>query len=228
MSIPILEPGAPLHFPDPETALRQPDGLLCAGGDLSPERLKLAYSSGIFPWFSDDDPILWWCPSVRCVLLPENFHVSRSLAKCLRRQCFKVTQDEVFEQVVSQCAAARPGANGTWITDSMREAYCLLHHHGVAHSVEVWRGDQLVGGLYGVAVGRLFCGESMFSIDSDASKIALHALSSSGQYDLVDCQMPTDHLIRLGAERLSRADFLMVLEHFTVAVYSAPPRNTLS
>jgi len=213
MTIPFLEPGAPLVFPDPRHALAQPDGLLCAGGDLSPERLKLAYRSGIFPWFSDNDPILWWSPAERCVILPERFHVSRSLAKRIRRGHYRVTHNQVFERVVTECAAARPGADGTWITDSMREAYCLLHHHGDAHSIECWRDDELVGGLYGVAVGAVFCGESMFSRAPDASKVALHTLIDAGDYQLIDCQMPTEHLFSLGAERLSRADFLEVLSH---------------
>ncbi|MEM9604408.1 MAG: leucyl/phenylalanyl-tRNA--protein transferase [Pseudomonadota bacterium] len=217
MSIPFLEPGAPLAFPDPATALAQPDGLLCAGGDLSPERLKLAYRSGIFPWFSDDDPILWWSPALRCVLLPDAFHISRSLRKRLRRAEFAVTFDQAFEDVIEHCAARRPGSNGTWITDSMRDAYCVLHHHGAAHSVECWSNDRLVGGLYGVEVGRLFCGESMFSRASDASKVALHALLECGRYDLVDCQMPTEHLMRLGAQQMGRADFLAVLKHLTQA-----------
>ncbi|MEM6986494.1 MAG: leucyl/phenylalanyl-tRNA--protein transferase [Pseudomonadota bacterium] len=215
MSIPFLDPGAPLYFPNPETALAQPDGLLCAGGDLSPERLKLAYKSGIFPWFSDEDPILWWSPSIRCVLVPDALHVSRSLAKRLRQGRYTITRNRAFERVVSACAAARPGANGTWITESMRDAYCLLHHHGAAHSVEAWRDDTLVGGLYGVAVGRLFCGESMFSVEPDASKVALHALATCSEFDLIDCQMPTKHLMRLGAERMTRADFLLVLRHVT-------------
>ncbi len=213
MSIPFLEPGAPLVFPDPNSALAEPDGLLCAGGDLSPERLKLAYRSGIFPWFSDDDPILWWSPAERCVLLPDAFHVSRSLAKRIRRGRYRLTRNHAFERVVAACAAERAGANGTWITDNMREAYCLLHHHGDAHSIECWADDELVGGLYGVAVGTVFCGESMFSTQPDASKVALHSLITSGEYHIVDCQMPTAHLLSLGAERMARADFLLTLRH---------------
>ena len=201
-------------FPPLEAALRDPDGLLAAGGDLSPERLLAAYRRGIFPWYSDGDPILWWSPDPRMVLIPEEFKVSRSLAKTLRNKAFEIRFDTKFDRVIRSCAQARPGRTGTWISDEMREAYCRLHLLGHAHSVETWIDGQLVGGLYGVAVGRVFFGESMFADVRDTSKIALAALVRQCMYRgirLIDCQMHTPHLASLGARDIARSEFSRLL-----------------
>jgi leucyl/phenylalanyl-tRNA--protein transferase len=205
-------PPAPVQFPDPRRAWAEPDGLLAAGGDLTPEWLITAYANGIFPWFDDDDgPILWWSPDPRAVLEPGAFKVSRSLRKRLRNGGFSVSADRHFEAVIDACAAPRAGAGGTWITSRMRQAYRSLHHLGFAHSLEVWQDRELVGGLYGVAVGRLFCGESMFSRERDASKVAFCTLARQldrWSFGLIDCQLPTAHLSTLGAQPLPRAAFL--------------------
>ncbi len=187
------------------------DGLLAIGGDLSSERLISAYSQGIFPWFEEGQPILWWSPDPRCVLYPDDLIVRRSLRKSIRQKNFSVSFDQVFEQVIEACAAPRDGQPGTWITDGMRDAYCRLHEQGIAHSVEVWQGEQLVGGLYGVALGNMFYGESMFSRVSDASKYALKCLCEylqQGGYELIDCQVESEHLLSLGASCISRATFI--------------------
>ena len=205
----------PVHFPPVEHALRDPDGLLAVGGDLSPAWLLAAYRRGIFPWYSDDQPILWWSPDPRMVLFPHEIRVRRSLAKRLRNGGFRTTANAAFEAVISACAGPRAGQPGTWITDAMREAYGRLHALGVAHSVEVWRGERLVGGLYGVALGPVFFGESMFSREPDASKIALVHLARAMQDDggrLIDCQMHTTHLASLGARDIARAEFIGYLE----------------
>ena len=212
--IPWLEPDE-LWFPAVEQALDEPDGLLAAGGDLSPERLQLAYRRGIFPWFDDDQPILWWSPNPRCVLLPEQLHCSRSLRKLLRKQRFEVTLDQAFEAVITACAGTRDGQPGTWITPAMQQAYCELHQLGVAHSVEVWQQEQLVGGLYGLAIGRVFFGESMFSHASNASKVGFIRLVEQLQrwgYALIDCQVDSEHLQSLGATTIPRAEFIDLLE----------------
>ena len=202
---------APLHaFPDVDNAMIQPNGLLAVGGDLSPARLLHAYQRGIFPWFSDAQPILWWAPDPRAVLLPESIKISRSLRKTLRREVFQVTFDRVFPRVIDACAAPRARQNDTWITHHMVDAYCELHDRGFAHSVECWQDGALVGGLYGVAIGKVFFGESMFSHVSDASKVALATLCRSG-YELIDCQLPSDHLKRMGAIDLPRRDFMDLL-----------------
>ena len=209
----VLRPGflaphsPPDVFPDPRFALDEPNGLLAAGGDLGPERLLYAYRRGIFPWFSEGQPILWWSPDPRAVLWPETFHVSRSLRRTQRRATFTVSTDTAFGRVVRECAAPRPGREDTWITPEMAAAYGRLHHAGYAHSVECWRGGDLVGGLYGVAIGRVFFGESMFSRAPDASKIALAHLCTLG-FGLIDCQIPNAHLARLGAVEMSRRRFL--------------------
>ncbi|WP_163558837.1 leucyl/phenylalanyl-tRNA--protein transferase [Halomonas sp. NO4] len=208
-------PPFPVRFPPVTQALRDPDGLLAAGGDLTPEWLLAAYRRGIFPWYGDDQPILWWSPDPRMVLFPEALRVSRSLAKRLRNGGFAVTFDRTFEAVIAACAAPRPGQPGTWITDEMREAYVSLHAMGFARSVEVWRGERLVGGLYGVAMGGAFFGESMFSGERDASKVALVHLANAmqaGDGRLIDCQMHTDHLARLGARDIAREAFIGYLE----------------
>ena len=203
-----------LDFPPLEQALREPSGLLAAGGDLRPERLIQAYRHGCFPWFQDGQPPLWWSPDPRTVLFPAELHVSRSLAKCMRQQPFQVTFDQAFAEVVNACAGPRRNADGTWITASMQQAYLQLHELGIAHSVEVWQADRLVGGLYGLAMGQLFFGESMFSRTTNASKIGFVTLVRQLQswgFVLIDCQMPTRHLASLGARSLSRAEFATYL-----------------
>ncbi|CAK0761402.1 leucyl/phenylalanyl-tRNA--protein transferase [Gammaproteobacteria bacterium] len=206
------DPSAP--FPDPEWAETTPNGLLAIGGDLSPERLIGAYRRGIFPWFDDDDPFLWWSPDPRWVLYPETLHLSRSLRKTLRRGGFSGTLDRCFDEVITACATVR-AHQGTWLTAAMIEAYRVLHHQGLAHSVEIWQADGLVGGLYGVALGRIFYGESMFSRVPDASKVALvHLVSrlSAWGYRLIDCQVHTAHLEALGAMPIPRRLFLAELK----------------
>lgn len=205
-----------LQFPDPATALRVPDGLLAAGGDLSRQRLLTAYRSGIFPWYGPGEPILWWSPSRRMVLLPGGLHVSRSLRKTLRKGRFTIRYDHDFAAVVRACAAPRAGQQGTWIVPEMQAAYQTLHEEGWAHSVECWQGDQLVGGVYGVQLGRMFFGESMFSRQTDASKVALVYLCARLQQvgvQLVDCQMETPHLYSMGAQPMQREAFLLRLKH---------------
>jgi leucyl/phenylalanyl-tRNA--protein transferase len=204
---------APDDFPDPSVALREPNGLLAVGGDLSPARLESAYRRGIFPWYSAGQPILWWSPDPRTVLFPEHIRISRSLAKTMRRGVFDVTLDSAFDEVVSGCAAPRPDQPDTWISDDMRAAYARLHRMGIAHSIECWHGGQLAGGLYGVSIGRVFCGESMFSRISDASKVALVTLARM-DYELIDCQLETAHLRSMGAVNISRAEFLSLLRRF--------------
>lgn len=203
-----------LSFPPLEQAMREPNGLLAAGGDLSPERLLAAYRHGCFPWYQDGQPLLWWSPDPRTVLYPGELHVSRSLRKTLRQQTFEVTFDQSFEAVIAGCAAPRSYADGTWITTPMQNAYLQLHGLGVAHSVEVWQDERLVGGLYGLAMGRLFFGESMFSRATDASKVGfvtlVERLRDCG-YELIDCQMPTEHLASFGARAISRSLFAEML-----------------
>ena len=211
--IPWIDKGAP--FPPLRSALAEPNGLLAAGGDLSPERLLEGYRHGIFPWYSAGDPILWWSPDPRMVLFPAEFKISRSLGKTLRNRRYEARFDSAFEEVIASCAAPREGEPGTWIGDAMIDAYLELHRLGHAHSVETWIDGKLAGGLYGVAMGRVFFGESMFSRLRDASKIALSALvahlKSSG-FGLIDCQMHTRHLETLGAREIPRARFSRLLE----------------
>ena len=207
--IPFLEPDEP--FPPVEFALRDPNGLLAAGADLSPERLIDAYEQGIFPWFGDDDPLLWWSPDPRMVLPVSDLRVSRSLRRVVRSGRFRVTLDVAFAEVMAACAEPRPEQEGTWITPEMTEAYTRLAALGFAHSVEAWVGDTLAGGLYGVAVGRMFFGESMFTRVTDASKVAFVHLARQLErwgMPLVDCQMSTAHLASLGAREIPRADFV--------------------
>ncbi|MBU1282970.1 MAG: leucyl/phenylalanyl-tRNA--protein transferase [Gammaproteobacteria bacterium] len=199
-----------LDFPPLNKALREPNGLLAAGGDLRPERLIQAYRHGCFPWFQDGQPILWWSPDPRTVMLPDNLHVSRSLAKVLRQGRYRVTFDQAFAEVIRACAAPRSYATETWITSPMQDAYLELHQRGIAHSVEVWRDDLLVGGLYGLAMGQLFFGESMFSRADNASKVGFVTLVEHLKdwgFVLIDCQMPTEHLLSLGAQTISRTEF---------------------
>ena len=203
--------GAPPEaFPPVSLAMRQPDGLLAMGGDLSRERLLAAYRRGIFPWYSDDQPILWWSPDPRAVLLPERLHVSRRLRRRKRQQPFQLTWDRAFQDVMRGCAAPRGDGAGTWITAEMFEAYLALHRAGDARSVECWRDGRLAGGVYGVTMGRVFFGESMFSREADASKIALAEVFRRG-YLLIDCQVPNPHLERLGACLLPRPRFLSLV-----------------
>jgi len=209
LMIPWLELRDP--FPPVEQALAEPNGLLAAGDDLSMPRLLDAYRRGIFPWFNEEDPVLWWSPDPRMVLFTDRVHVSRSLRKRLRSGALRVTCDTAFGQVMSGCAAPRAGQDGTWITRGMVYAYEQLAAHGHAHSVEVWEGESLVGGLYGVGIGRMFFGESMFTRRSDASKVALVTLARQlGRwgFPLIDCQTSTAHLASLGACELTRAEFL--------------------
>jgi leucyl/phenylalanyl-tRNA--protein transferase len=208
-----LDP-ASISFPPTATALHEPNGLLAVGGDLSPGRLIHAYQQGIFPWFSDNDPILWWSPNPRAVFFPDKIHVSRSLAKANRKHNWQISINRCFVDVVRACADQRSNNEGTWITEEMIEAYCKLHKLGHAHSVEVWFDNELAGGLYGISVGRAFCGESMFHYKTDASKIALvrfaqHFNNCGGQ--LIDCQVGNPHLFSLGAVNLHRERFLMKL-----------------
>ena len=201
-------------FPPVEQALRSPNGLLAAGGDLTPERLLNAYRHGIFPWFNADDPILWWSPDPRMVLFPEEFRVSRSLHKTLRNKIYEIRTDTAFEQVMRACAEPRKG-QGTWITVEMIAAYTELHRMGCAHSVETWLDGKLVGGLYGISIGRMFYGESMFSRTTDASKAALAHLVAQLQrwnFGMIDCQMNTPHLASLGARELPRTEFIQHLQ----------------
>lgn len=203
-------------FPPLESALPEPNGLLAAGGDLSPQRILAAYRRGIFPWFSAGDPILWWSPDPRMVLYPAEIKVSRSLRKTLRREDYEIRVDTSFRTVMEACAQPRDGQPGTWIVQAMIDAYCALAALGYAHSVETWRDGELIGGLYGVSIGRAFFGESMFSRASDASKIALVHLARQlerWQFGPIDCQMRTSHLESLGARQISRASFSQGLEH---------------
>jgi len=211
----------PLEFPPVERALAEPDGLLAAGGDLSTARLLTAYRLGIFPWYSRGQPILWWSPDPRAVLIPTELKVSRSLAKSVRNAGFDVRFDSAFGDVIDACGDSELRAEGTWIVREMRAAYCRLHEEGFAHSIEVWRDGELAGGLYGVALGRIFYGESMFTRVRDASKVALKYLCDElirRNFVLIDCQMVTSHLLSLGAKAIPRADFSALL-----AVHAQPP-----
>jgi len=206
-------------FPDVTLALREPDGLLAIGGDLSIERLLNAYRRGIFPWYSGDQPILWWSPDPRSVLVPEKLRISRSLRKTLKKNALRISMNEDFASVIYQCAQPREYEAGTWITHEMMQAYIRLHEAGHAHSIECWQDEQLVGGLYGVALGKIFFGESMFSRLSDASKIAFVYLARQLQvwgFGLIDCQIQSPHLDSFGAEDVPRTVFAHSLEHYIV------------
>jgi leucyl/phenylalanyl-tRNA--protein transferase len=213
MQLAVLDPINP-DFPDPNTALDDPDGLLAVGGNLQPDTLLSAYYNGIFPWYNEDDPILWWSPSTRCVIDPLDLHISKSLQKFLRQQRFTFSFDQAFEQVINACAQ-RDSETDTWINSDMISAYIALNKLGVAHSVEVWQGSRLVGGAYGVAIGAVFCGESMFSKESNASKVALVHLTqylSGLGFQLIDCQLVSSHLLTMGAKSLKRPKFLQILQ----------------
>ena len=212
--MPIYRLPDELIFPLPEQS--EGDGLLAIGGDLSLPRLLLAYKQGIFPWYSEGTPILWWSPDPRLVLIPKNLSVSRSLKKELRKRRFTVTIDQAFPDVILGCAEdKRKDRGGTWIVEEMIDAYCNLHHAGFAHSVESWNNGQLVGGLYGVSLGRVFFGESMFHREKNASKVAfvhLVRLLHTWNFELIDCQVKTEHLMRFGAHEMSRSEFLTLLK----------------
>jgi leucyl/phenylalanyl-tRNA--protein transferase len=209
----IFELGEHIFFPPPEYS--EPDGLLAVGGDLNIDRLILAYSQGIFPWFNPEDPILWWSPDPRPVVVPGKMRVTKNLARLIRRKKFTVTFDREFETVINRCADTfRPGQPGTWLTPQMKEAYINLHNHGYCHSVEVWLDGKLAGGLYGVALGKAFFGESMFHAVTDASKVAFYHLSeylAAKGFHLIDGQVSTPHLLSLGAVEIPRDKFLIML-----------------
>lgn len=212
--MPVFGLGEQLVFPPVQ--LSNPDGILAVGGDLQPERLLLAYGSGIFPWYDEEDPIIWWAPDPRFVLFPEDLRVSKSMRQVLRREIFRISFDEDFASVIRHCQKTpRPGQRGTWITDDMQQAYIQLHEQGFAHSVEVWQAEKLVGGLYGVSLGNSFFGESMFAHVSNASKAGfitlVRRLAEKG-FELIDCQVYTSHLESLGAQDIPRAEFMARLE----------------
>jgi leucyl/phenylalanyl-tRNA--protein transferase len=214
-----IEHGNPdYNFPDVSLSLTDPDGLLAIGGDLCQARLLSAYQSGIFPWYSEGQPILWWSPDPRFVLLPQHLKISRSLRKTIRKQKFSISINQAFDSVIQACSRTpRPGQNGTWITDEMYHAYVELHQAGYAHSVEAWHNQQLVGGLYGVAIGHVFFGESMFSHETDASKVAFVCFVKYLQklgFQLIDCQIYTNHLQSLGAQSISRLKFMQLLHMY--------------
>ncbi|MGQ0428893.1 MAG: leucyl/phenylalanyl-tRNA--protein transferase [Gammaproteobacteria bacterium] len=200
----------PEALPPTSRALAEPNGLLAVGGALTPEWLIHAYCQGVFPWFSAEQPILWWAPDPRAVLLPAEFRASRSLRRSIRKRGYETRIDTAFESVIAACAGPRRGNAGTWITREMHAAYVDLHRRGLAHSIETWRARQLVGGLYGIAIGRVFFGESMFTRETDASKVALARLvaeCAARRVPLIDCQMPSPHLASLGSRNLPRAQF---------------------
>ncbi len=222
----------PDAFPHPSHALKDPDGLLAIGGDLSSERLLAAYRRGIFPWYNDGQPILWWSPDPRAVIFPHEMHISRSLRRRLRRNEYSVSVDQAFAAVIADCAAIRADA-GTWITPEMHAAYLELHEMGYAHSIETWRGNQLVGGIYGLCLGQSFFGESMFSRASDGSKVAMAKLmhfAREQRIELIDCQLASQHLATLGSRLLSREQFLERLDRFCSLpgpkFWSQPPHGT--
>jgi leucyl/phenylalanyl-tRNA--protein transferase len=209
-------------FPAVANALEEPNGLLAVGGCLSPQRLLNAYRRGIFPWFSQGEPILWWSPNPRLVLFPDRLHISHSLRKALKKQAFRFSFDRCFGPVMDACAGQRSYAEGTWISPAIKQAFCQLHEMGFAHSFETWQGEELVGGLYGLAIGQVFFGESMFHHQSNASKAALsYAVGclKVWNYQLIDCQVHTAHLSSLGAEQIPRNDFIHLLNEFC----NAPP-----
>lgn len=221
MQLTVLDPFRPNQpFPPLYKALDEPNGLLALGGCLSTERLLNAYRNGIFPWYNPGEPLLWWSPDPRLVLFPDCVNISRSLAKTLRKGLFTVTFDRAFDQVMACCAEPRQASSGTWITDEMMQAYQDLHHQGLAHSVETWFEGELAGGLYGVAIGQVFFGESMFHKRTDASKVAFVTLArqlKQWNYRLVDCQVHTQHLLSLGAEEIARTDFSALLKRYCPA-----------
>ncbi|MCG8566060.1 MAG: leucyl/phenylalanyl-tRNA--protein transferase [Desulfobacterales bacterium] len=228
--MPLFRLSSQIDFPP--AWLARTDGLLCIGGDLTPQRLVLAYKNGIFPWFSENEPILWWSPDPRLILLPQEIKISKSLRKTMRKDHFSVTFNRAFEKVITACAQPRQEEdNGTWLVDEMIEAYIALHHMGVAHSVESWVDGELVGGLYGLCIGRSFFGESMFSRCADASKVALVKLArhlEAHDFDMIDCQVSSPHLLRMGAKEIPRQSFLEILNRsinrkMIPDLWSSPP-----
>jgi leucyl/phenylalanyl-tRNA---protein transferase len=218
MQLTLLDPTQPRQpFPPLHKALKEPNGLLAFGGCLSPQRIINAYRHGIFPWYNPGEPILWWSPDPRLVLFPDKLNISRSLSKTLRKQPFQIRYDSAFYRVVKACAEPRSEESGTWITDDMLQAYLTLHHLGVAHSFEAWQDGQLVGGLYGIAIGQVFFGESMFHRKTDASKVVFaHLIQqlTAWDYQLIDCQVSSEHLLSLGAEDIPRSRFTELLTKF--------------
>ncbi len=214
----LLNPDrADQDFPSTSKALEEPNGLLAAGGCLSTQRIINAYQQGIFPWYSAEDPILWWSPNPRLIIFPDKLHISKSLKKTQRKQTFQLSFDNAFADVIQACAMPRDQESGTWLVPEMQEAYIRLHAEGHAHSIEAWYQGELVGGLYGIAIGRVFFGESMFHTKTDASKIAFAALAqrlTEWGYQLIDCQVHTDHLASLGAKEIPRANFGVLLRRF--------------
>lgn len=214
--MPVFQLGKEILFPP--TELAEPDGLLAVGGDLSPERLLDAYRLGIFPWYNEGDPILWWAPAPRLVLFPDEFHLPRRLGRDIRRNTFTLKADTAFRLVIEQCAGTRTArGEGTWVTGDMIEAYCRLHEQGFAHCIECWQDTDLVGGLYGVVLGRVFFGESMFASVSNTSKLALYALvrhALQTGLQMIDCQMKTNHLARFGAREITGSEFQKLLQQF--------------
>lgn len=217
--MPVFKLPKDIVFPLPDFA--EPSGLLAVGGDLSIPRLLAAYKAGIFPWYSEDEPILWWAPSPRLVLFPDEFHLSRRLARTLKKKYFSITANSAFEQVIKKCASVRrQTVEGTWIVPNMQKAYCRLHELGFARSIECWQDEKLVGGLYGVAMGKVFFGESMFSIKKDASKIALATLiHHADDFDLkmIDCQITTPHLLNFGAREILGSHFRTLLKRYIIS-----------
>lgn len=229
-----IEPGSPAdNFPSAHDALSQPDGLLCFGGDLSEQRLLYAYKNGIFPWPHEQQPITWWSPSPRCVIYPHELVIRRSLKKKMRNGNYNFSMDRAFDNVIKTCAAPRDDETDTWITPNMQRAYSRLHRRGHAHSAEIWRADELVGGLYGVAIGRVFFGESMFSHVADGSKMALACLTKRLQkhgFKLIDAQLSSAHLLTLGAREMTRSAFLHVLNRYcqlenTIKLWQTKPMS---
>lgn len=202
-----------IEFPSYEYATKE--GIIALGGDLSSERLTFAYQKGIFPWFSEGDPIVWYCPKKRMVLFPNELVVSKSMNKLIQKNEFSITENTAFEEVIFNCKnIRRKGEFGTWITDEMEKAYINLHQKGIAKSIEVWKENELVGGLYGIEINQIFCGESMFSKVSNASKLAFIYLANNKNYSLIDCQVYNNHLASLGAKEIDRKDFLVLLEKY--------------
>jgi leucyl/phenylalanyl-tRNA--protein transferase len=223
--MPVFQLTQEYFFPPPDLA--EPDGLLAVGGDLNPTRLLIAYQQGIFPWYSGDEPLLWWSPAPRLVLFPQAFHLPKRLARTLRQQHFQLSADRAFTEVIRACAGLREAAGqGTWLTQAMQKAYIQLHELGFAHSIECWQGDLLVGGLYGLCLDRIFFGESMFSRQSNASKVALVALIHQAEalgIRAIDCQMTTAHLLRFGSRELSREEFHTLLDQYIQEVRPQQP-----
>jgi leucyl/phenylalanyl-tRNA--protein transferase len=216
MQLTVLDALSPHQaFPSLDKALGEPNGLIAVGGCLSPQRIVNAYRHGIFPWFNPGEPILWWSPDPRLVLFPDRIKISRSLHKTLRKELFEIRYDSAFEQVIAACASPRAEQGGTWITADMTRAYLHLHRLGIAHSIEAWQDQQLVGGLYGLGIGQVFFGESMFHRKTDASKVAFVHLArqlTNWGYQLIDCQVSSEHLFSLGAEEIPRATFANLLD----------------